>query len=118
MPPAVVASTVAYILFGSLGAMQKPIRPNPSLVVGSPCVNFFQVLPPSVDLNNPLSGPFHEPFSQGPWRPAHISAYIILGLTGSIVTWTAPVFSSLYKTCSQFFPPSVDRYTPRSLLGP
>ena len=36
--------------------------------------NFFHVVPPSVDLNKPLSGPFHAPFSHGPWRPAHISA--------------------------------------------
>src|SRR5690348_11266446 len=108
MPPSLPASTVAYILFELEGAMQKPILPNPCSVVGKPLVIFFQVVPPSIDLNNPLSFPFHAPFSQGPCLPAHISANMIFGSFGSMVTCTAPVFSSVYKTFSQFFPPSID----------
>src|SRR5205814_10539430 len=91
IPPSLPASTVAYILFESDGAMQKPILPNPCSVVGNSLVIFFQVLPPSIDLNKPLSFPFHAPFSQGPCLPAHISANMILELFGSIVTWIAPV---------------------------
>src|SRR6185295_10345230 len=98
--------------------MQKPILPNPCSVVGKPFVIFFQVVPPSVDLNKPLSFPFHAPFSQGPCLPAHISAKTMFELFGSIVTWTAPVFSSLYKTLSHVLPPSVVLYTPRSSFGP
>src|SRR4030088_2640244 len=114
MPPSCGASTAAYIRLGSDAAIQKPILPKPSCVVGKPFVNFFQVVPPSIDLNKPLSGPFHAPFSQGPWRPAHKSAYMIFEFLGSIVTWIAPVFSSLYKTFSHDFPPLSVRKTPRS----
>src|SRR6476660_2464916 len=85
MPLACAASTVAYKRLGSLGAMVNPIRPNPTEVPGNPFVNFFHVVPPSVDLNKPLSGPSHAPFYQDPCLPAHRSAYTILGLTGSIV---------------------------------
>src|SRR3982751_1261016 len=118
MPPSLPASTVAYILFESEGAMQNPILPRPCSVVGKPLVIFFHVVPPSVDLNKPLSFPFHAPFSHGPCRPAHISANTMLELFGSTVTCTAPVFSSTYKTFSQFCPPLVERYTPRTVLGP
>ena len=52
----------------------KPILPSPCSIVGSPFVNFDQVLPPSVDLNKPLSLPCQAPFSHGPWRPAQRSA--------------------------------------------
>src|SRR5436189_4214380 len=107
IPPSLPASTVAYILFESDGAMQKPILPKPCSVVGKPFVIFFQVVPPSVDLNKPLSFPFHAPFSQGPWRPAHMSANTMFELLGSIVTCIAPVFSSLYKTRCHVLPPSV-----------
>src|SRR5579871_2317518 len=119
MPPyPAFASTVAYNRFEFDGAMQNPIRDNPCSVVGSPFVNCFHVLPPSVDLNKPLSVPFHAPFSHGPCLPAHISAYITSGFDGSIATCIAPVFSSLYKTCCHVFPPSVVRYTPRSVFAP
>src|ERR1041384_2576681 len=64
----------ALILFGSLGATQKPIRPRPCSKVGSPLVSCRHVLPPSVDLKSPLFGPCHWPFSHGPCRPAHRSA--------------------------------------------
>src|SRR5215204_2002787 len=107
MPPSPPASTVAYILFESDGAMQKPILPNPPSADGNPFVIFFHVVPPSVDLNNPLSFPFHAPFSQGPCLPAHMSAKTMFELFGSIVTCIAPVFSSLYKTCSHILPPSL-----------
>ena len=40
------------------------------------------------------------------------------GLFGSIVTSTAPVFSSTNNTRSQVSPPSVVRYTPRSCCAP
>src|SRR6478735_6341008 len=100
IPPSLPASTVAYILFESEGAMQKPILPNLCSVVGKTLLIFLQVVPRSVDLTNPLSSPFHAPFSHGPCLPAHISAKTMFELFGSIVTWTAPVFSSLYKTRS------------------
>src|SRR5436189_5859240 len=107
IPPSLPASTVSYILFESEGAIQKPILPKPCSVVGKPLVIFFHVVPPSVDLNNPLSVPFHAPFSHGPCLPAHMSAKTMFELFGSIVTWTAPVFSSLYKTLSHVLPPSI-----------
>src|SRR4051812_47449575 len=106
MPPIDPASTVAYNRLGSEGAMQNPILPRPCCGVGNPLVSFVHVVPPFVDLNKPLSGPFHAPFSHGPCLPAHMSAYMMLGFCGSIVTWTAPVFSSLYNTFSQVRPPS------------
>src|SRR6186997_3153161 len=108
IPPSLPASTVAYILFESDGAIQKPILPRPCSVVGNPLVIFLHVVPPSVDLNKPLSFPFHAPFSHGPCLPAHISAKTMFELLGSIVTCMAPVFSSLYKTRSHFLPPSTD----------
>ena len=52
----------------------KPMRPRPCRVVGSPCVSCFQVVPPSVDLKSPLSGPCQAPFSHGPCRAAHRTA--------------------------------------------
>src|SRR6185295_809038 len=68
------ASTVAYMRFELLGATQNPIRPKPCSNVGSPFVSLRQLLPPSVDLNNPLSGPCQAPFSHGPCLPAQRSA--------------------------------------------
>src|SRR5882757_7333707 len=118
MPPYFPASTVAYRRLLLEGAMQKPILPKPCSVVGKPAVNFFQVVPPSTDLNMPLSFPFQAPFSHGPCLPAHISAYTMFELLGSMVTCIAPVFSSLYKTLSHVLPPSTVLYTPRSSLGP
>ena len=119
IPPFFSASTVAYILFELLGAMVKPIRPSPScVVVGNPLIIFFQVFPPSMDLYKPLATPFHAPFSQGPCRADQMVAKTIFVLFGSIPTCTAPVFSSMYKTCCRVLPPSKLRYTPRSLLGP
>src|SRR5215213_11818241 len=98
--------------------MPNPILDNPCCVVGRPLVSLFHVVPPSVDLNKPLSGPFHAPFSQGPCLPAHKTAYTVLEFFGSMTTCMAPVFSSLYSTRSQVLPPSRVRYTPRSALGP
>src|ERR1035437_7611501 len=98
--------------------MQKPILTKPCSVVGNPDVIFFQVMPPSVLLYNPLSFPFQVLFSHGPSLPAHIAVKTICGLFGSIVTCTAPVFSSLYKTFSHVMPPSIVLNTPLWAFGP
>src|SRR5437667_11839268 len=79
----------------------------------------FQVRPPSADLYNPLPGPPIGGYVlHGGRRICHSAAKTICGLAGSIVTSTAPVFSSLYKTFCQVAPPSAERKTPRSVLGP
>ena len=99
--------------------MVNPILPKPSsVVVGKPFVIFFQVVPPSNDLYKPLASPSQAPFSQGPCLAAQIVANTILVWFGSINTCTAPVFSSIYNTCSKVLPPSKLLYTPRSLFGP
>src|SRR2546422_11180974 len=54
-PPS-LASITAYTMFGLLGAIAMPLRPNPSL--GSPAVNCSHVVPPSTDLKMPPPGPF------------------------------------------------------------
>src|SRR5207248_3547720 len=96
-----------------------PIRPRPSPAVGNPFVSCRQLLPPSGDTNRPLPVPSYALlYSHGPCRAAHRTAYTICGFAGSSATSIAPVFSSLYKTLSKVRPPSVDRNTPRSWLGP
>ena len=49
-------SITAYTRRGLLGETAIPVRPMPSF--GSPLVNGFQLLPPSVDLKMPPPGPF------------------------------------------------------------
>src|SRR6266576_5226402 len=79
-----------------------------------------QVLPPSVERNNPLaegalglSPP--ERYSQPLRRKSHIAANMISGLSGSISTSVQPVerFAPL-RTSPHVLPPSVVLYRPRS----
>jgi hypothetical protein len=67
-------STVAVERRGSLGATPMPMRPSPSGAVGSPCVSWRHVVPPSVDLKRPLPGPVKTPFSHGAWRDSQSAA--------------------------------------------
>src|SRR5213080_1752956 len=84
------------------------------------CVISVQVLPPSVERNNPLaegavglSPP--ERYSQPLRRKSHIEANMMSGLFGSIVKSVQPVerFAPL-RTCCHVLPPSVVLYRPRS----
>src|SRR4030095_10399814 len=83
--------TVASNVFGELGATARLAC---TIFSGRPRRNWFQVLPPSVDLKMPPLVPFHVPFSQGPSRDSQRVAYTTLGLVGSIWTSPPPVFSS------------------------
>src|SRR3954466_7624307 len=94
---------------GLLAATLMPTRPRPCAPVGRPLPICRHVVPPSVDLNTPLAGPLNDPFSHGPWRASHKTAYTICALVGSNATSAAPVFSSLYNTFSNDLPPSVER---------
>src|SRR5215471_2597180 len=79
-----------------------------------------QVLPPSVERNNPLAegevgrAP-PERYSQPLRRKSHIAANMMSGLVGSIARSVQPVerFGPL-RTCCHVFPPSVVLYRPRS----
>src|SRR5712692_5682521 len=95
-------------------------QPNSS-ALSRPRLSCRQVLPPSVDLNNPPPGASIDwplRISHGATRAAQSAAYTVCGLLGSNARSTAPVFSSRYKILSQVSPPSTLRKTPRSELGP
>src|SRR6266436_176324 len=84
------------------------------------CVISVQVLPPSVERNNPLAesavGPSPpERYSQPLRRKSHMAANMMSGLFGSIVKSVQPVerFAPL-RTCCHVLPPSVVLYKPRS----
>src|SRR5882724_12075108 len=88
------------------------------------CVISVQVLPPSVERNNPLaegavglSPP--ERYSQPLRRKSHMEANMMSGLFGSIVKSVQPVerFAPL-STCCHVLPPSVVLYKPRSGESP
>ena len=82
--------------FGRLGATVMPMRPTPSASnVGRPLPAGRHVSPPSVDLNTPLPGPLNSPFSHGPCRASHSTAYTVRALVGSNAMSMPPVFSSL-----------------------
>src|SRR4029077_14425159 len=81
---------------------------------GLSCVH---VSPPSREVYKPLPGP-PEFISHGCRRACHRPAKRMRGLVGSKQTSEAPVSSSLASTCFHVAPPSVVRYTPRSLPGP
>ena len=66
-----------------------------------------QVSPPSIERQSPLSGPPLVRFQKFR-RTCQMDANSTRGLLGSIVRSAAPAFSLLYRTCSQFLPPSVD----------
>src|SRR5262249_785171 len=124
-PPSRGASTTANNRFGSDRDTSRPIRPSPSAAAGSPVVRGFQVSPPSVDLNSPLPGPCHAPFSHRPsppppaaWRPAARPPSTVSPSSGPTAGAIAPVFPSLYSPLPPVLPPSVVRNTPRSLFAP
>src|SRR4029077_15891573 len=83
--------TVASNVFGELGATARLAW---TIFSGRPWRNWFQVLPPSVDLKMPPSVPFQVLFSQGPSRDSQRVAYTTSELVGSIWTSPPPVFSS------------------------
>src|SRR5205807_3563510 len=79
-----------------------------------------QVLPPSVERNNPLAegavgiAP-PERYSQPLRRKSHIAANMISGLLGSISTSVQPVERfAPFRTCCHVLLPSVVFYRPRS----
>src|SRR4051812_44306044 len=116
MPPS-FASTIAHSRLLSAPETAIPTLPHSGL--GSPgfFVSSVQVLPPSVVLNRPLPGPPLEN-ECGVRKTSHNPAYRMSGFFGSMTRSTAPVLSSRNSTRSQFLPPSFDRNTPRSGLGP
>src|SRR6266516_971242 len=99
-------------------ATASPIRPTGP--AGSPCpVSAVHVAPPSVDLYRPLPGPSSGGYcSHGVRRAWYSAAYTTWGSAGSAARSMAPVSGSLYSTLAHVRPPSVERNTPRSLLGP
>src|SRR6188472_932325 len=79
-----------------------------------------QVLPPSVERNNPLAegavgtAP-PERYSQPLRRKSHIAANMMSGLFGSIFTSVQPVERLVpLRTCCHVLPPSIVLYKPRS----
>src|SRR6266576_5609968 len=104
------------------GATATAIRPYGFL--GKPLlfsdVISFQVLPPSLDRNNPLPdaalGPSPPERKVQPLRrKSQSAANITFESFGSIATAEHPVERLLpLRASSQFFPPSVVRYNPRS----
>src|SRR5262249_36584017 len=90
----------------------------PQVPLGSPSPSTFsQLSPPSVERLSWLPGP---PLSKlhGRRITCQKPAYRTRGFVGSIASSEAPVLSSSYATLSQLLPPSVERNTPRSALGP
>src|SRR5437879_1312042 len=79
-----------------------------------------QVVPPSVERNNPLAESAvgiapPERYSQPLRRKSHIAANMISGLLGSISTSVQPVERfAPFRTCCHVLPPSVVLYRPRS----
>src|SRR5881227_1968818 len=107
-------STKAHTRLTFEGAMATAMRPYGFL--GKPLlasvVISVQVLPPSVDRNNPLaegavglSPP--ERYSQPLRRKSHVAANMMSGFAGSIAISVQPVerFGPL-RTCCHVFPPS------------
>src|SRR4051812_44480562 len=85
---------------------------------GSPFVNCFHVVPPSVDLKIPPPGPLVGAYVyHGGRRVFHNPAYTIFEFVGSITTSTAPTSSFLNRTFCHVLPPSRERKTPRSGLA-
>src|SRR5438034_3032858 len=108
-------STKVYTRWAFEGAIATAMRPYGFL--GKPLlvsvVISVQVLPESVDRNNPLadgavglSPP--ERYSQPLRRKSHMAANITLGLVGSIVISVQPVERfGPFRTCCHVLPPSV-----------
>ena len=111
------ASTMAHTRPDCAGEIATPMRPLMPSGMPERSVRSVQVSPPSVDRHSPDSGPaLVRP--QGVLRTCHMAAKSTRGLCGSIDRSIAPESSLLNRICSQFCPPSLDRNTPRSLLGP
>src|SRR5581483_9123530 len=99
-------------------ATATPIRPTAAAGKPRP-LNSVHVAPPFLDLYNPMPWPPKGGYVlHGGRRVRHRLAYTVWGLSGSAARSTAPVFSSLYKTFCHVLPPSAERNTPRSALGP
>src|SRR5262249_4892031 len=79
-----------------------------------------QVMPPSVERNNPLADGAvgtapPERYCQPLRRKSHIAANIVSGLPGSILISVQPVERlAPLRTCCHVLPPSVVLYRPRS----
>src|SRR3982750_2290585 len=97
--------------------MDTPILPND--FAGMPGLNgtSFHVSPPSVVFHSPLRPP-PAFIPHGVRWNFHIDANRMRGFVGSIVRSIAPVESLRKSTFFHDFPPSADRKTPRSALGP
>src|SRR5438105_3783273 len=119
-PPPLVAPTAAYMRVGALCDVASPMRPRPSAAPGRPVPIWRQFVPPSVDRYRPFEADrVHElPISHGACRAAHNTANTVCEFAGSNARSTAPVFSSCSSTFCHVAPPSGERYTPRSTLGP
>src|SRR5205814_6209433 len=94
-----------------------PIRPMTPF--GSPGlrVSSVHVSPPSVDLKRPLPGPPLD-ICHDTRYASHIAAYRMFGLFRSMARSIAPVLLSRKRTLRHVLPPSCERNTPRSSLGP
>jgi len=89
-----------------LAAIAMPVLPTHA--VGKPLVSWFQVVPPSVDLNTPLPGPpLYLP--QVKMVISQVPAKRTSGLVGSMSISETPVFSLTNSTRSQVLPPSLVR---------
>src|SRR5262245_12159602 len=87
-------------------------------MVGRPSVPCRHVAPPSMDLQMPPLVPPNDPPSMYDCCCCQSAAYTVFGSLGSMRTSFALVYSSLYNTFWKLRPPSVERNTPRSALGP
>src|SRR5690348_11052699 len=105
-PPPPEVAMDAYSRRGLLGAIARFAWMTP---LSSPFVSGCHVVPPSVDLKIPPPLSLHDPFSHGPCRASQRAAYTVFGFDGSMTTSEPPVFSSLPRTFSNVWPPSVDR---------
>jgi hypothetical protein len=87
--------------------------------VGSPllCVISRHVSPPSTLFQMPLRPPPAIMLHGVRWN-FHIAAKRIRGFVGSIARSMAPVLSLMKSTFCHVLPPSEERNTPRSALGP
>src|ERR1700740_1183263 len=114
--PPFFASTSAYTTFESAPETETPMRPSgPS---GKPLPSTrFQVTRSALERYRPL---FSPPLlsDHGVRQPSHIAAKRMCGFLGSKTISMPPVRSLMYRTFSQFLPPSRVRKMPRSVLGP
>src|SRR5262245_23018301 len=107
---------IAHTRLGFAGETVTPMRPQTPLGSPSP-VSFVQLSPPSTDFQRLPPGP---PLSRlhGVRNACQKPAKSTRGFVESIARSTAPVLSSTKSTFCHVAPPSFDRKTPRSGLGP